>query len=235
MITKINMSIPAVLAVALVAGVAMPAVADSTTYEFGVSDQRTNITFQSETDFEIVLGSSRKLMGTVVADFDSGQAKVNLTVPVASLNTGIDMRDEHLRSPMWLDASKHPEISFVSTSAKKVSRNRWKVRGIFTMHGVSREITTTVDVRQIPATAAQTAGMEPGEWIRVTVPFQVKLSDFGLQIPEMAAAKVDDLWEVNVQAFARSGGSSATMAMNPCNPCSGKAARKASNPTNPCG
>jgi polyisoprenoid-binding protein YceI len=233
--SKLNLSIPAVLALALLAGAAMPAFADATNYEFGVSEQRTNITFQSETDFETVLGSSRKLMGTAVADFDAGHAEINITVPVASLNTGIDLRDEHLRSPMWLDAAKHPEISFVSTSAKKTSRNRWKVRGTFTMHGVSQEITTTVDVRQIPAAAAETAGLEPGEWIRVTVPFQVKLSDFGVQVPEMAAAKVNDLWEINVQAFARNGASSAPMAMNPCNPCSGKAARKASNPTNPCG
>ena len=83
---------------------------------------------------------------------------------------------------------------------------------------------------------AQKAGLEPGEWIRVTAPFKIKLSDFGVKIPEMAAAKVNDTWQLNIQAYAST--MSPKMAMNPCNPCNpcgGKAAKKASNPTNPCG
>lgn len=227
--------VAAIATLTLFAGVSMSA-QTANVYHFGISDQRTTITFQSETDFETVLGSTRNLTGTATADFDNGKAEIAVTVSVSSLRTGIEMRDEHLRSPMWLDADRYPEISFVSTDSKKVGRDRWKVSGIFTLHGVSRELTTTVQVRRIPAEMAQKAGLEPGEWIRVTVPFKVKLSDFGVKIPEMAAAKVNDTWQLNIQAYAST--MSPKMAMNPCNPCnpcSGKAAKKASNPTNPCG
>lgn len=217
---------------AIVVGSSTHALASAKNYHFGVSDQRTNITFQSETDFETILGSSKKLAGTAVADLEEGKAEISLAVPVASLRTGIDLRDEHLRSPMWLDAEKYPTISFVSSEAKKVSHNRWKIRGTFTLHGVSRELTTTVDVRSIPAALAKEAGLEGGEWIRITAPFKVKLSDFGVRIPGKAAAKVNDTWEVHIQAYAST--ATAKQAANPCNPCGGKVAVRASNPTNPC-
>ena len=117
---------------------ALPSVAAE--YKFGVSSQRTNITFQSETDFETILGSSNKMSGVAHADFQEGTADVKLSVPVESLRTGIDLRDEHLRSPMWLDAGTHPAISFESTSAKQAGKGKWKIKGNFTMHGVTREI-----------------------------------------------------------------------------------------------
>jgi len=221
------------VALTMLPGLSGFAGASEQTYYFGLSDQRTNITFQSETDFETVLGSSHELRGSAVADFDSGEASVELEVPVASLRTGIDLRDEHLRSPMWLDAESHGTISFVSKNAKKAGRNRWKVEGTFTMHGVSREISTVVDVREIPSDLAAKAGLEAGDWIRITAPFEIKLSDFGVKVPEMAAAKVDDTWEVRVQAYASTAGS--PKAMNPCNPCGDKMGVKASNPVNPCG
>ena len=195
----------AMLAVAMLAGATQQALAVERTYQFGVSDQRTNITFQSETDFEVVLGSTRSLSGNVTADLKGGRAQVELEVPLSSLRTGIELRDQHLLSPMWLDAEKYPNISFVSNKAKRLSGSKWKIEGTFTMHGVSREMTVKADVREIPAAAAKKAGLEDGDWVRVTVPFQVKLSDFGVEIPEMASAKVNDTWRVQVQAFATTG------------------------------
>ena len=118
------------LLLAMAALVVSPARATSglKTYYFGVSDQRTNITFESETDFEIILGSSHKLSGTTEVNFDNGTAQVHVVVPVASLRTGIDLRDEHLRSAMWLDAEQHPNLSFVSKKAWRISKNRWRPR-----------------------------------------------------------------------------------------------------------
>jgi hypothetical protein len=52
---------------ALLALVAAPGHAAEKTYHLGVSDQRTNVTFESTTDFEVVLGSTHALKGTVTA------------------------------------------------------------------------------------------------------------------------------------------------------------------------
>ncbi len=194
-----------ILATTLLMIVALPALAAEKTYRFGVSDQRTNITFQSETDFEIILGSTRSLFGEVVADLKNERAEVDLEVPLDSLRTGIDLRDKHLRSAKWLDAKRHPSITFVSKKASHLSGTQWKIEGTFTLHGVSKNVAVIADIREIPAASAKKAGLEAGDWMRVSVPFEVKLSDFGVEIPKMVSAKVNDVWQVNVQAFATTG------------------------------
>ena len=176
--------------------------AGETTYHFGVTPQNTNVTFESETDFETILGSTREIHGTAIVDFDGGTAQTSLEVPVDTLRTGIDLRDEHLRSGMWLDCGKYPTISFVSTSARKVDEKSWEVSGTFSMHGQSRELTTIVDVRPIPASVAKQAGLGKGDWIRITAQFEVKLSEYGVKIPKKPAQRVNDTWKVKVQVFA---------------------------------
>ena len=229
-------------------GVAGGAVAEEETYHFGVSDQRSNVTFESRTDFETILGSTNKLRGKVKVDFDRRVGKVSLQVPVASLRTGIEMRDEHLSSPMWLDAKKYPFIAFRSTSVTPDKGDRWLVRGKFTLHGITKSVAAYADVRRIPQRLAKKAGLESGKWIKVKTYFSVQLSDFGVEIPKMAAAKVSDVWKVRVTAFAtteppllaqnprRTGGKAAVNPCDPCNPCGGKqAAANPCNPCNPCG
>jgi polyisoprenoid-binding protein YceI len=179
-----------------------PAAAEESTYHFGISPQNTNVTFESETDFETILGSTRDIRGTSVVDFDGGTAQTTIEIPVESLRTGIDLRDEHLRSGMWLDAKKYPTISFVSTGARKVDDTHWEVNGTFSMHGESHELSTTVEVRPIPGSVAKQAGLGKGDWIRITAPFEVKLSDFGVTIPKKPAQRVNDTWKVKIQAFA---------------------------------
>jgi len=179
-----------------------PAVAEGATYHFGVAPQNTNVTFESETDFETILGSTREISGSAVVDFEGGSAQTTIEVPVGSLRTGIDLRDEHLRSGMWLDAKNYPTISFTSTGARKIDDTRWEVSGKFSMHGESRELTTIVEVRAIPASVAKSAGLGKGNWIRISAPFEVKLSEFGVMIPKKPAQRVNDTWKVKVQAFA---------------------------------
>jgi polyisoprenoid-binding protein YceI len=203
--TKSRIGLTALLVFASLTAVTS-AIAAEATYHFGVSEQNTNITFESETDFETILGSTREVQGTAVVDFDRGLASTTLEVPVASLRTGIDLRDEHLRSKMWLDADKYPTISFASSAARKIDDARWEVTGTFSMHGVSHELTTIVDVRTIPADVANSAGLGKGDWIRITVPFEVVLSDFGVEIPKKPAQRVNDTWKVKIQAFASTAG-----------------------------
>jgi polyisoprenoid-binding protein YceI len=88
---------------------------------------------------------------------------------------------------------------------KKTSDSKYEVTGMFEMHGVAKEITVTADVRMIPADLAKQAGLEPGEWIKISAPFEVKLSDYEVTIPDFAAAKVNDTWKVRFIAYAVAG------------------------------
>jgi polyisoprenoid-binding protein YceI len=195
----------AALAILGMAPFAGPALAAEKTFHFGLSDQRTNITFESSTDFEQILGMTNNMSGRIVADLEAGTGSVKVSVAVASMKTGIELRDEHMRSAGWLDAEKFADISFTSDNVTKEDDGGWLAPGTFAMHGVSQELIVTVHVKEIPVELAERAGLESGEWLKISTSFEVKLSDFGVDIPGMAAAKVNDTWKVTIQAFAGTG------------------------------
>lgn len=191
-----------VLALAL-AGLLQVAAAAATerTFAAGGDDKNTNITFESETDFETILGRTHTVTGQVVADLEAGTASVEVRVPVVSLDTGIELRNKHLQSGDWLDAKKNPEIRFVSTTARQLEDGSWEIAGDFTLRGVTKPITVRARVKPIPAEAAKAAGLGKGDWLRVSVPFEVQLSDHGLAVPQKVAGRVSDTWKVKLNLF----------------------------------
>jgi len=180
--------------------------AERRSYEVGGDPKNVNITFESETDFETILGSAREASGRIAADLEAGSADIEIAVPVAALRTGIDLRDKHLRSGQWLDAGAHPEIRFHSTGARRVDDRTWMVDGELTLHGVTRPIQVRADVRPIPEAAARDAGLGKGDWLRAVVPFDVRLSEFGVEIPKKVAGRVNDVWSVRLNLFAQAKG-----------------------------
>ncbi len=187
---------------ALVGALSLPGVSRAQTYSFDVHPKLVNISFESRMDVEDILGTSNKVSGYVKRS-DTGRYAFAFKVPVASLRTGIAMRDKHLRSPTWLDAARHPHIEFSGKRVKPLGKGRYRVSGTFTMHGVSRPLSVVLRVRKIPASVAARAGLGKGNWLRVRGSFEVRLSRHGIKIPEMAAAKVKDRWTVKISLFAR--------------------------------
>lgn len=87
-----------------------------------------------------VEGKFNDIDGTVVtksADFDG--AEVSFVAKVASIDTDNERRDGHLKSPDFFDAEKYPEINFKGTLVKG-SDNKYKLKGDFTMHGVTKPV-----------------------------------------------------------------------------------------------
>jgi polyisoprenoid-binding protein YceI len=177
---------------------------EATTYYVGHHAKFVNISFSSDADLETIVGSTNSATGEIVLNLAKKTASVSLSVPVESLKTGIDLRDEHLRSKYWLDAEAHPEITFKSLKVDflKEKENEVEVQGEFTMRGVTKPLKTTVQWRELPEGAAKKAGFPEGRWIRFTTSFDVKLSDFGVKIPDVAVGKVSDTWKVAMTLFA---------------------------------
>lgn len=82
------------------------------------------------TDFEIELFNDEK---------DITKSKVKAVIKTASIDTGINQRDEHLRTADFFDAEKYPEIIFESKKIKKQGDGFVAV-GNLTMHGITKQI-----------------------------------------------------------------------------------------------
>ena len=195
------------LAAALAASSARAADADAKTFHFGTHAKHTNVTFTSEADLENIYGRTNVASGTVRLDLVDKKGKASITVPVKHMKTGIDMRDEHLRSDQWLDEAKHPDITFVTEAFDLTEKNKdkgiWeaRVKGKLTVHGVSKDLETTAKVVTVPDDKAKILG--EGTWVRVTTSFDVKLSEHGVKIPDgPVQGKVNDTWAAKFDCYA---------------------------------
>ncbi|WP_207428864.1 YceI family protein [Pedobacter sp. SYSU D00535] len=88
-----------------------------------------------------VEGQFKKFDGSLLsANPDFTNAQINFTVDVNSIDTENDQRDAHLKAPDFFDTQKYPNITFKSTSFKKVSGNKYQLLGNLTLHGVTKPV-----------------------------------------------------------------------------------------------
>ena len=94
-----------------------------------------------------VTGRFNEFEGSVVYDPDDlAQANIDVTIQVKSIDTGLEIRDGHLKSNIWLNAEKYPEIKFKS---KKVylSGEQILIAADLTIHGITKELTFPVTIK----------------------------------------------------------------------------------------
>jgi polyisoprenoid-binding protein YceI len=131
-------------AVALIAViVSLPLFADT----FVVDKAHSQANFTVRHLVSKVSGKFDEFTGTVVADpAKLATSSVEFTIKTASINTGNEGRDKHLRSADFFDAEKNPEITFKSTSIKATAKkNVFDVTGNLTMRGVTKQVTLPVE------------------------------------------------------------------------------------------
>ena len=129
-----------------------------------------------------ILGGLSKVSGkfasfTATIDYDEAdvtKSSVTATIKADSIDTGIERRDAHLKTPDFFDTAKYPEITFQSKRVEKKGKQLY-VTGTFTMHGVSKEITIpfTVTGKVVnPQTKATTYGF--------SARFKLNRQDYGI-------------------------------------------------------
>lgn len=88
-----------------------------------------------------VNGHFKKWTGTLLIDEENPSAsEANVEIEAASIDTKEPQRDDHLRSPDFLDVAKYPKITFQSTRVDKVSDDRYLVTGNLTVRDVTKEV-----------------------------------------------------------------------------------------------
>lgn len=88
-----------------------------------------------------VQGSFSTIEGVAVIDEqDLSRSSIEATIVANSINTGVDKRDIHLKSPDFFDVAQYPTLSFKSKKVKVAANNTLKVTGDLTLHGISKEV-----------------------------------------------------------------------------------------------
>ncbi len=93
-----------------------------------------------------VRGEFRKVSGSASYDpADPSKTSLEATIDATSVDTRVDMRDNDLRSPNFLDVQKYPTITFKSKRAESAGPGKLKITGDLTIHGVAKEVVLDVD------------------------------------------------------------------------------------------
>ena len=83
--------------------------------------------------------------GTLTLDPDNVEnSKLEVTIDAASVSSGFEALDKHLKSADFLEVETYPEITFKSTSVKQTGDKTADVTGDLTIHGVTKPATLAV-------------------------------------------------------------------------------------------
>jgi polyisoprenoid-binding protein YceI len=93
-----------------------------------------------------IRGEFEKVTGKIVYDdTDVTKSAADITIDAVSISTRVAKRDEHLRSPDFLDVAKYPSITFKSKRVEKSGNGTLKMTGDLTIRGVTKEVVLTVE------------------------------------------------------------------------------------------
>jgi len=149
-----------------------------------------------------VHGRFEKWNGTLLLDeADLTKSSVEVHVETASINTQVNDRDNHLRSPDFFDAPNHPEMVFKSRKVDHQSGAHYRIVGDLTIRGTTKEVTLDTEFN----------GTSKSPWgdDRTVVGFSAKTAisraDFGLtwnKALEAGGVVVGDKIEINIEVEA---------------------------------
>ncbi len=108
-----------------------------------------------------VSGEFARLSGTVEYDSASiAQARIDVVIDAASVNTRNEKRDQHLKSEDFFDVANHPTITFRSKRVEKIADGQLRATGDLTIRGVTKEVVLSVEgpTQEIQAQGAYRMG-----------------------------------------------------------------------------
>jgi polyisoprenoid-binding protein YceI len=151
---------------------------------YEIDPARSTIGFGVHHFIGVTKGKFTQFAGTIDVDREHPErSSVEVKIQAKSIDTGIDKRDNHLRSAEFFNVTKFPQITFKSRSVHQTGAQAGDIAGDLTMHGVTRPITLHVKLLT-PIRAG--APMPRSRWEVTTEP--LKRGDFGLMFNPTAEA-----------------------------------------------
>jgi len=130
-------------------------------------------------------------------DKDVTKSTVRAVIKAASIDTGIERRDAHLRTADFFEVEKYPEIIFESTRVEQKGK-QLIAHGTFTMHGVSKEIALPFTINGVKQ------GADGKTTLGVTARAAVNRRDYGINFARPDNPDfLGDLIEVELNVITR--------------------------------
>jgi polyisoprenoid-binding protein YceI len=163
---------------------------------------RNVATVESESEFETFTGRTSNVTGALNFDPATRKGSGKIVIDVATIDTGIALRNEHMRGEGWMNSAKFPTIVFETTRVERQSGDNYKVTGKLTLHGITKTVSTTARVRYRAAgPETKQAGFE-GDVLQISSKFNIKLSDYGITVPANIKSKVSNEVTLGISAYA---------------------------------
>jgi polyisoprenoid-binding protein YceI len=156
------------------------------TYDFKDPKGVNNAVFKLDAPLESINGSASGITGTVSFDPENPAATTGkIIVASDSLTVPNPMQKEHLHSINWLDTTKYPEITFEAKSLANVKTDgnvtTADVTGIFTLHGVTKEITAPIKLTFLQDKLSARVPNLKGDLLVIRANFVINREDFNIQ------------------------------------------------------
>lgn len=117
--------------------------------EFALDTKGTHIFVQFKVKhlgYSWLYGRFNKFDGNFSYDETNPSAsKVSIEIDTASVDSNHAKRDKHIRDDEFLNVKEFPKATFVSTSFEELEEGKAILKGDFTLHGVTKNITIDVD------------------------------------------------------------------------------------------
>jgi len=160
---KMSLIVPGILAAGTLTIAAYGGQPTLVTSPWSVDEAHTEINFSVRHFFTPVSGTFDAYQ--VKLDFDPDypeNSTIEVQINVASVNTGNEKRDNHLRSGDWFEAERYPQITFKSTSVEKAGADQLLAKGKLTIKDVSRDLELKVTLLGVKDIPEQMSGMLGG-------------------------------------------------------------------------
>ncbi|MGB5882231.1 MAG: YceI family protein [Thermoanaerobaculia bacterium] len=148
------------LLLAGVVALALPAATPAATWT--ADAPHTEVNFSVKHFFTPVNGSFGKWDIDLQYDPEHPEkSTVTATIDIASVNTGNEKRDNHLRSGDWFEVETHPTMTFKSSKVEKVGDNKLIAHGTLNIKGHKQKVDLTIThlgTKQIPEQMQQMLG-----------------------------------------------------------------------------
>jgi polyisoprenoid-binding protein YceI len=183
---------PMILALTL-----MGATAAAAPVKYTVDSEHTYPSFEADHfgGMSVWRGKFNSTSGTVVVDQEAKTGTVDIQIDMASVDTGSDKLNTHLKSPEFFDVQKIPTATYKGKLTQFKDGAPTQVQGDLTMHGVTRPVTLTLNSFKCMAHP-----MKKIEFCGADATATINREDFGISFGKTFGFKMDVKLLIQIEA-----------------------------------